>query len=191
MALEYLCYRAVKLLLACFAVSIFCLKAQDIGVRNMGFARLVGSVISTPCSIVLSKRDQIINFPSVRLITLSKAQYRDFRTKPFEIELRDCGNLEASLDSKTWKIKFNGPEAEGIDAFSLQGPSYGLGISILDNEKKKVIPGKSYPLVNSLIRGGKNRQSLFLRFFLQLELTGQSFQAGSYKGVVRFLIDYE
>nr|WP_241014246.1 fimbrial protein [Providencia stuartii] len=159
--------------------------------RHEGVTQLVGSVISTPCSIVMSNRDQTVDFSSLTLTMLSTAVAREQQTRPFDIELRDCGSVYSTLDSKTWTIRFDGQGVDNIDAFALQGPSQGLGVSVLDNTKNIVIPGETYPLFDSVLRQGQSGQILFLRYFLRLELTGKPLQAGRYHGLVRFFIDYQ
>ncbi|CAK6617633.1 TPA: fimbrial protein [Providencia stuartii] len=165
--------------------------ANEVGMRHEGVTQLVGSVISTPCSIVMSNRDQTVDFSSLTLTMLSTAVAREQQTRPFDIELRDCGSVYSTLDSKTWTIRFDGQGADNIDAFALQGPSQGLGVSVLDNTKNIVIPGEIYPLFDSVLRQGQSGQTLFLRYFLRLELTGKPLQAGRYHGLVRFFIDYQ
>ncbi|EMF0917941.1 MULTISPECIES: fimbrial protein [Providencia] len=165
--------------------------ANEVGMRHEGVTQLVGSVISTPCSIVMSNRDQTVDFSSLTLTMLSTAVVREQQTRPFDIELRDCGSVYSTLDSKTWTIRFDGQGADNIDAFALQGPSQGLGVSVLDNTKNIVIPGETYPLFDSVLRQGQSGQTLFLRYFLRLELTGKPLQAGRYHGLVRFFIDYQ
>ncbi|AVE42014.1 fimbrial protein [Providencia stuartii] len=165
--------------------------ANEVGMRHEGVTQLVGSVISTPCSIVMSNRDQTVDFSSLTLTMLSTAVAREQQTRPFDIELRDCGSVYSTLDSKTWTIRFDGQGADNIDAFALQGPSQGVGVSVLDNTKNIVIPGETYPLFDSVLRQGQSGQTLFLRYFLRLELTGKPLQAGRYHGLVRFFIDYQ
>ncbi|MBP6122348.1 MULTISPECIES: fimbrial protein [Providencia] len=167
------------------------LGAKEIGMRHEGVTQLVGSVISTPCSIVMSNRYQTVDFSSLTLTKLSTAMVREQEARPFDIELRDCGSVYTSIDSKTWTIRFDGKRAENIDAFVLEGPSQGLGVSVLDNTKNTLIPGKAYPLFDSVLRQGKSGQTLFLRYFVQLELTGKPLQSGRYQGLVRFFIDYQ
>ncbi|HBO24797.1 MAG TPA: fimbrial protein [Providencia sp.] len=167
------------------------LGAIEVGMRHEGVTQLVGSVISTPCSIVMSNRYQTIDFSALTMTKLSTAVEREQQTQPFEIELRDCGSIYTSIDSKTWTIRFDGQHAHSINAFLLQGPSKGLGVSVLDDSKNVLIPGEKYPLFDSVLRQGKSGQTLFLRYFLRLELTGKPLQAGSYQGLVRFFIDYQ
>ncbi|SUC78735.1 fimbrial protein StdA [Providencia stuartii] len=134
--------------------------------RHEGVTKLVGSVISTPCSIVMSNRDQTVDFSSLTLTMLSTAVAREQQTRPFDIELRDCGSVYSTLDSKTWTIRFDGQGADNIDAFALQGPSQGLGVSVLDNTKNIVIPGETYPLFDSVLRQGQSGANpLFALFF--------------------------
>ncbi len=165
--------------------------AKEVGVRHEGVTQLVGRVISTPCSIVMSNRYQTVDFSPLTMTKLSTAVEREQQTRPFDIELRDCGSVYSTIDSKTWVIRFDGHAARNIYAFVLQGPSQGLGVSVLDNTKNILIPGESYPLFKSVLRQGKSGQTLFLRYFLRLELTGKPLQAGSYQGLVRFFIDYQ
>jgi len=165
--------------------------AVKIGMRNEGNAQIIGSVISAPCSIVMENRYQAVDFSSLTFDMLATQTAREQQAKPFEIELRDCGNIFNSIDSKTWTIRFDGQNAENIDAFILQGPSRGLGVSIFDNEKNKIIPSVNYPLFNNVLKQDKSGRTLFLRYFLQLELTGEPIQAGSYQGLIRFFIDYQ
>ncbi|WP_300004061.1 fimbrial protein [uncultured Cedecea sp.] len=167
------------------------LAAKEVGMRNEGVTQLVGSVISTPCSIVMKDRYQAVDFSSLTMPMLSAVVEREKRIRPFEIELRDCGNVYNVIDSKTWMIRFDGQNANDINAFILQGPSQGLGVSVLDNTKNMLIPGETYPLFDSVLRQGKSGETLFLRYFLQLELTGKPLEAGSYRGLVRFFIDYQ
>lgn len=165
--------------------------AKEVGMRHEGVTQLVGSVISTPCSIVMSNRYQTVDFSTLTITKLATAVEREQQTRPFDIELRDCGSVYSSIDSKTWTIRFDGQSADDIHAFVLQGPSQGLGVSVLDNTKNVLIPGETYPLFESVLRQGKSGQTLFLRYFLRLELTGKPLQAGSYQGLVRFFIDYQ
>lgn len=165
--------------------------AKEVGMRHEGVTQLVGSVISTPCSIVMSNRYQTVDFSALTMTKLATAVEREQQTRPFDIELRDCGSVYSSIDSKTWTIRFDGQSADDIHAFVLQGPSQGLGVSVLDNTKNVLIPGETYPLFESVLRQGKSGQTLFLRYFLRLELTGKPLQAGSYQGLVRFFIDYQ
>ncbi|OAT35242.1 fimbrial protein [Proteus myxofaciens] len=165
--------------------------AKEVGMRHEGVTQLVGSVISTPCSIVMPNRYQTVDFSALTMAMLSTAVEREQQTRPFDIELRDCGSVYNSIDSKTWTIRFDGQSADNIHAFVLQGPSQGLGVSVLDNTKNVLIPGEAYPLFESVLRQGKSGQTLFLRYFLRLELTGKPLQAGSYQGLVRFFIDYQ
>ncbi|MGX8894865.1 fimbrial protein, partial [Enterobacter cloacae] len=71
-------------------------------IEHEGSTYLVGSVISTPCSIVMSNRYQTVDFSSLTLAMLSSKEIREQQTLPFEIELRDCGSFYTSIDSKTW-----------------------------------------------------------------------------------------
>ncbi|WP_151979795.1 fimbrial protein [Acinetobacter guerrae] len=167
------------------------LNAKEIGLRNLGKAELIGSVISTPCSIVMPNRDQTVNFLPSTLPMLSNALVREQQIQSFEIELRDCGSAYNAIDTKTWSIRFDGYNANNINAFVLQGPSQGLGVSLLDNEMNTLKMGESYSLFESLSRYDKDGQVIFLRYFLRLEPTGKPLQAGSYQGLVRFFIDYQ
>lgn len=99
--------------------------------------------------------------------------------------------MHSTIDSKTWSIRFSGHTTQNINAFVLQGPSHGLGISVLDEQRKRLVPEQRYFLSNHVLRQDKSGETLFLRYFLQLELTGQPIQAGSYQGLVRFFIDYQ
>lgn len=165
--------------------------ANENGMRHEGNAQLVGSVISTPCSIVMKDRYQTVDFSSLTLTALSSKNFREQHSQPFDIELRDCGSLYSLIDSKAWSIKFDGQSATNVNAFVLHGPSQGLGVSVLDDSKQVLTPGQNYPLYDSVLRQDKLEQTLFLRYFLQLELTGEPIQAGSYQGLVRFFIDYQ
>lgn len=155
-------------------------------IEHEGSTYLVGSVISTPCSIVMSNRYQTVDFSSLTLAMLSSKEKREQQTLPFEIELRDCGSIYTSIDSKTWMIRFDGQSVSNINAFILQGTSKGLGVSVLDNNKNVLIPGETYPLFDSVLRQDKSGQILYLRYFLRLELTGEPLRAGDYQGLVRF-----
>lgn len=156
-----------------------------------GVTKLMGNVIATPCSIVMQDRYQTINFSPLTLTMLATPSERERYNQPFIIELRDCGSVYSSVDSKTWLIRFDGQSAQHVNAFVLQGPSRGLGISVLDDKQQILIPNQNYLLSNSVLRQGKSGQTLFLRYFLQLELTGQPIHAGSYQGLIRFFIDYQ
>nr|WP_274706613.1 fimbrial protein [Proteus mirabilis] len=160
-------------------------------IEHEGSTYLVGSVISTPCSIVMSNRYQTVDFSSLTLAMLSSKEKRKQQTLPFEIELRDCGSIYTSIDSKTWMIRFDGQSVSNINAFILQGTSKGLGVSVLDNNKNALIPGETYPLFDSVLRQDKSGQILYLRYFLRLELTGEPLRAGDYQGLVRFFIHYQ
>ncbi|MCS6742585.1 type 1 fimbrial protein, partial [Acinetobacter baumannii] len=151
-------------------------------IEHEGSTYLVGSVISTPCSIVMSNRYQTVDFSSLTLAMLSSKEKREQQTLPFEIELRDCGSIYTSIDSKTWMIRFDGQSVSNINAFILQGTSKGLGVSVLDNNKNALIPGETYPLFDSVLRQDKSGQILYLRYFLRLELTGEPLRAGDYQG---------
>lgn len=156
-----------------------------------GMTRIVGTVIATPCSIAMTDRYQTINFSPLTLPLLSTASGRERYSQPFIIELHGCGSMDSTIDSKTWSIRFSGHTTQNINAFVLQGPSHGLGISVLDEQRKRLVPEQRYFLSNHVLRQDKSGETLFLRYFLQLELTGQPIQAGSYQGLVRFFIDYQ
>ncbi|WP_410480042.1 fimbrial protein [Providencia sp. PROV175] len=179
----------VLLIYFCGCFTVFAEK--DIGVRHEGTTQMIGSVIATPCSIMMKDRFQTVNFSSLALNLLSTKVSREERNQLFEIELSNCGSLFSSLDSKTWVIRFDGHRANQMNAFVLQGPSEGLGVSVLDSTMQALIPGESYSLFGSVLRQGKAGQSLVLRYFLQLELTGKPLQAGRYQGLIRFFIDYQ
>ncbi|HBO22408.1 MAG TPA: fimbrial protein [Providencia sp.] len=167
------------------------LYAKAINLSFEGGAKLVGSVISTPCSIAMTSRYQTVDFSSLALPKLSTISIREQEAHPFEIELRDCGSVYSAIDSKTWTIRFDGQRDEKIDAFLLEGPSQGLVISVLDNAKNTLMPGKTYSLFDSILRQEKSGQTLFLRYFIQLKLSGKPLKSGQYKGLVRFFIDYQ
>lgn len=156
-----------------------------------GMTKLMGNVIATPCSIVMQDRYQTINFSPLTLTMLATPSHRERYNQPFIIELRDCGSVYSSIDSKTWFIRFDGQSAENINAFVLQGPSRGLGIAVLNDQQQILIPNQNYLLSSSVLRQGKSGKTLFLRYFLQLELTGKPIQAGNYQGLIRFFIDYQ
>lgn len=189
-------YRALRLpvilfFLLTFFNSIVEAKKIDIS-KYLGRAQIIGSVISSPCSIVMTDRYQTVDFSSLTMTALSTALERQQHNLPFEIELRDCGSIYSSIDGKTWFIRFEGDSAENINAFTLQGPSQGLGVSVLDNTMNILVPGQTYPLMKSVLHeDNKHGQTLFLRYFLRLELTGKPLQAGSYQGLIRFFIDYQ
>ncbi|EPG7579002.1 fimbrial protein [Providencia huaxiensis] len=152
---------------------------------------LKGSVIDAPCSISLQNRYQTIDFSSLALASVSNNVQREMHDQPFIIELQDCGSVYSTIDLKTWKIRFVGQSAQYIDAFILQGASEGVGISVLDNSKRRLQPNKDYLLSDNVLHQDKSGYSLFLRYFLRLELTGQPIQAGRYYGLIRFFIDYQ
>ncbi|EPL9569327.1 fimbrial protein [Providencia rettgeri] len=181
----------VPILLIYFCGSFSTFGEKEIGVRHEGTTQMIGSVIATPCSIMMKDRFQTVNFSSLALNLLSTKVSREEHNQPFEIELNNCGSLFSSLDSKTWMIRFDGNRASQINAFVLQGPSEGLGISVLDNTMQTLTPGESYSLFGNVLRQGKSGQTLVLRYFLQLELTGKPLQAGRYQGLIRFFIDYQ
>lgn len=167
------------------------LSAEDLSMRNKGIAQIMGSVIATPCSIAMQNRYQTVDFSSLTLTMLSTSAAREQQARPFDIELRDCGSIYSSVDTKTWLIRFEGQVANNIDAFVLQGPSQGLGVSVLNNTMNTLVPGETYPLSDSILRRERPGQTLFLRYFLRLDLTGKPLQAGNYQGMVRFFIDYQ
>lgn len=181
----------ISVLFTLFFGQISAFGSENVGIRHEGSTQLVGQVISTPCSIVMSSRYQTVDFSSLTITTLATIAKREQHTHPFTIELRDCGSLYNEIDSKTWTIRFDGQGADNVHAFVLQGPSQGLGIAVLDNMKNVLIPGRTYPLFESVLQQDKSKNALFLRYFLQLELTGKPLQAGSYQGLVRFFIDYQ
>lgn len=156
-----------------------------------GSATLKGIVIATPCSVVMENRFQTIDFSPLAIPLLGTKLQREQNNQPFIIELRDCGSLYSSLDSKTWFIRFAGETAEHIDTFVLRGASQGLGVSVLDSRLNTLIPGQYYPLSNNVLRQDKSGKALYLQYFLRLELTGQPIQAGNYQGLIRFFIDYQ
>lgn len=165
--------------------------ANQFGVKHAGTAHMTGEVVSTPCSIRMKDRYQSIHFSSLTLNALSTAVQREQTLLPFDIELHDCGSVYSQIDTKTWTIQFQGQPAENISAFILQGPSQGLGVALLNNDKQMLNPGQIYPLYNSVFRQDKAGQVLVLRYFLQLALTGEPIQAGQYHGLIRFFIDYQ
>ncbi|WP_249718707.1 fimbrial protein [Proteus faecis] len=165
--------------------------ANGVGTRYEGKTQIVGSVIATPCSIIMKNRYQTVDFSSLTLEELSTTTSRESLIKPFYIELKDCGSLYSLKDSKAWVIRFDGKSSEYINAFILQGPSKGLGISVLDNTKNILMPGRNYPLFNNVLRKDKSGNTFLLRYFLRLELTGMPFKAGNYQGLIRFFIDYQ
>ncbi len=164
---------------------------QGYGVRHEGIAQLKGSVISSPCSIVMENQHQTINFSSLTFAKLSSKATLEQFNQPFIIELRDCGAVFKSNDTKTWQIRFVGEAVKNNSAFSLNGPSKGLGISVLDNQMLLLTPGKSYPLSQSTFLPDKSGHNIYLRYYLELALTGEPIQAGDYQGLVRFSIDYQ
>ncbi|SUC00714.1 fimbrial subunit [Proteus penneri] len=164
---------------------------KEIGKKHEGMTQIVGKVISTPCSIALKDRHQLVDFSALTLTNLSTAEQREQHLQPFEIELRDCGSVYNTIDSKTWTIRFDGKTTAHLPAFVLQGASQGVGVSVLDQSKHRIYPGRSYPLTHGTILDDKSGQSLVLQYFLQLELTGAPIQAGRYHGIVRFFIDYQ
>lgn len=154
-------------------------------------AMMKGSVMDTPCSITLRNRYQTVNFSPLALPVLSNQLQREIHDQPFIIELQDCGSVYSMINAKTWKIRFLGQNAEYIDAFILHGASQGLGVSVLDNSKTILQPNRYYALSDNVLSQDKSGYSLFLRYFLRLELTGKPIRAGSYHGVIRFFIDYQ
>lgn len=163
------------------------IKPYNVNARTL----LKGSVIDAPCSITLKNRYQTIDFSSLALAFLSNSLQREMHDQPFIIELQDCGSAYSTIDLKTWKIRFVGQSAQYIDAFTLQGASEGLGVSVLDNSKIRLQPNKVYSLSDNVLYQDKSGYSLFLRYFLRLELTGQPIQASRYYGLIRFFIDYQ
>lgn len=156
-----------------------------------GSTTLKGIVIATPCSVVMENRFQTVDFSPLAIPQLGTKLQRERHHQPFIIELRDCGSLYSSLDSKTWSIRFTGETAEHIDAFVLRGASQGLGVSVLDSRFNTLIPEQYYPLSDNVLRQDKSGKSLYLQYFLRLELTGRPIQAGNYQGLIRFFIDYQ
>lgn len=189
-------YRRLNLQIAksCLALlygySVICSAASEVNLPLQGATHLEGYIISAPCSIELKSRYQTVDFSSLTLPMLSTPASREEIKQPFDIEIRDCGSIYSSLDSKTWTIRFDGERVSHMNAFALQGPSQGLGVSILDTSMQTLIPGESYSLHEYVLRKDKAGHALILRYFLRLELTGAAFQAGSYQGLVRFFIDY-
>ena len=183
--------RVISLIFMSFSNFETAFAAKKVGMKHEGITQLAGSVIAAPCSIVMNNRYQTVNFTPLALNRLSTKAQREQHTHPFEIELRDCGSVYSNIDSKTWTIRFDGKSTENIEAFALQGPSQGLGVSVLDSEKKILTPGKNYSLFNSELRSDSAGDTLFLRYFMQLELTGMPIQAGDYQGLVSFFIDYQ
>ncbi len=166
--------------------------AKEMSLRDINaMAFMTGKVIATPCSIVMQNRYQTIDFSSLALTMLSTKTQREQHNQPFIIELRDCGSVYSSMDHKTWSIRFVGQSAEHINGFVLKGASRGLGVSVLDNTLNVLIPNQHYSLSNNVLRQDKSGNTLLLRYFLRLELTGQPIQAGNYQGLIRFYIDYQ
>lgn len=182
---------ALMITLGCVSFTGYAKNTVDGFIQKAGTARLTGSVISSPCTIVMKSRYQAVNITPLTLTLLSESVNRDKYRQPFEIELQGCSSHFSSVDSKTWIIRFDGIRTENIDAFELQGPSRGLGVSLHDNTMKLLTPGTSYQLYNSMLLTDKSGKSLFLRYFLKPELTGLPVQAGSYQGLIRFSIDYK
>lgn len=156
-----------------------------------GSATLKGIVIATPCSVVMQNRFQTIDFSPLAITMLGTKLQREQHNQPFILELRDCGSLYSSLDVKTWSIRFMGQTAEHINGFVLQGASQGLGVSVLDNRLNALVPGQYYSLSDNVLMHDKSEKTLFLQYFLRLELTGEPIQAGNYQGLIRFFIDYQ
>ncbi|CAG9409288.1 MULTISPECIES: fimbrial protein [Providencia] len=156
-----------------------------------GSATLKGIVIATPCSVVMQNRFQTIDFSPLAITMLGTKLQREQHNQPFILELRDCGSLYSSLDVKTWSIRFMGQTAEHINGFVLQGASRGLGVSVLDNRLNALVPGQYYSLSDNVLLHDKSEKTLFLQYFLRLELTGEPIQAGNYQGLIRFFIDYQ
>ncbi|QNH64640.1 type 1 fimbrial protein [Proteus vulgaris] len=165
--------------------------SNNFGMKHVGVAQMTGNVVSTPCSIRMKDRYQLISFSSLTLDNLSTVVQREQTLLPFDIELHDCGSVYSRIDTKTWTIQFQGQPAENISAFVLQGPSQGLGVALLDNDKQVLTPGQIYPLYNSVSHQDKAGQILVLRYFLQLELTGKPIKEGNYNGLIRFFINYQ
>lgn len=156
-----------------------------------GSATLKGIVIATPCSVVMQNRFQTIDFSPLAITMLGTKLQREQHNQPFILELRDCGSLYSSLDVKTWSIRFMGQTVEHINGFVLQGASRGLGVSVLDNRLNALVPGQYYSLSDNVLLHDKSEKTLFLQYFLRLELTGEPIQAGNYQGLIRFFIDYQ
>ncbi|EKT57572.1 fimbrial protein [Providencia sneebia] len=189
-------YKELRLTIILFFLLAFfnsVVEAKEIKLsKYLGHTKIIGSVVSSPCSIVMKDRYQTIDFSSLTMTELSTALEREQHNLPFEIELRDCGSIYSAVDKKTWFVRFEGNTAENINAFTLKGASQGLGVSVLDNKLNILVPGQLYPLIkNVLYDDTKHGQSLFLRYFLRLELTGKPLQAGNYQGLIRFFIDYQ
>lgn len=181
----------VKTIVILMGYSSLGLTADKVGIKHQGIAEITGKVVSTPCSIRMKDRYQSIHFTSLTLNALSTEVQREQTLLPFDIELHDCGSVYSRIDTKTWTIQFQGQPAENISAFVLQGPSQGLGVTLLNNDKQVLNPGQYYPLYNSVSRQDKAGQVLILRYFMQLALTGKPIQAGDYHGLIRFFIDYQ
>ena len=156
-----------------------------------GSATLKGIVIATPCSVVMQNRFQTIDFSPLAITMLGTKLQREQHNQPFILELRDCGSLYSSLDVKTWSIRFMGQTAEHINGFVLQGASRGLGVSVLDNRLNALVQGQYYSFSDNVLLHDKSEKTLFLQYFLRLELTGEPIQAGNYQGLIRFFIDYQ
>lgn len=186
-----ICYVTMMITLGCVSSAGYAKNTQDTFRQKTGTTRLAGSVISSPCTIVMKDRYQAVNITPLTLSLLSESVNRDKYRQPFEIELQGCSSRFSSVDSKTWIIRFDGIRAENTDSFELQGPSRGLGVSLHDNAMKLLTPGTNYPLHNNMLLTDKSGNSLFLRYFLKPELTGLPIQAGSYQGLIRFSIDYK
>lgn len=182
---------ALMITLGCVSSAGYAKNTEDAFQHKTGTASLTGSVISSPCTIVMKNQYQSVNIAPLTLSLLSESINRDKYRQPFEIELQGCSSRFSSVDSKTWIIRFDGIRAENIDSFELQGPSRGLGVSLHDNAMKPLTPGTNYPLHNNMLLMDKSGKSLFLRYFLKPELTGLPVQAGSYQGLIRFSIDYK
>ncbi len=183
------CHNSVIILMSIFLFFINA-QANELNYRYEGAAYMSGSIISTPCSIVMSNQYQVVDFSSLTIPMLSSDILLEEKEQSLIIELINCGNLFSNIDSKTWNIQFNGDVSSGFDSFLLTGPSRGLSILLLDKDKNLIYPNKIYPLKNSVLRNNKKTQ-LYLQFFLQLGLTGEYIQAGSYQGIISFFIDYQ
>lgn len=184
------CHNLITILMSVFSFFINA-QANELNYRYEGITYMSGSIISTPCSIVMSNQYQVIDFSSLTIHMLSSDIFLEEKEKPLTIELINCGNLFSTIDSKTWNIQFNGYVSSNLDSFLLTGPSRGLSISILDKDKSLIYPNKIYSLKNSVLRTSNKQDRLYLQFFLQLGLTGEYIQAGDYQGIISFFIDYQ
>lgn len=182
---------AILLMMLSFGMHTHANTKVDKSYKINAITMIKGSVMDTPCSITLRNRYQTVNFSPLALPVLSNQLQRETHDQPFIIELQDCGSVYSTINAKTWKIRFSGQNAEYIDAFILQGASQGLGVSVLDDSKTILQPNRYYALSDNVLSQDKSGYSLFLRYFLRLELTGKPIRAGSYHGVIRFFIDYQ